>query len=197
MRLPLLYSLAAAALLTVPAATAVERLAAQPESKLWVDGTSTIKSFSCQVPDFTLNVNAEGADAVPAVLSGQKAVRAVELTVPAAKIECGNGTMNDHMRKALKVDANATIRFSLETYSVAASPKGAEGTMRGTLRLGGTDRPIDIAAVATDAGNGAMRVVGSYPLALSSFDLKAPTLMFGRIKVGDVVQVRFDLVLKN
>jgi hypothetical protein len=72
-----------------------------------------------------------------------------------------------------------------------------KGTVRGTLALGGTERPIDVAAVATDAGDGAMRIVGGYDVVLSEFDLKRPSLMFGRIKVGDKVQVKFDFVFKN
>lgn len=190
-----LHAFAAAALL-VPSATASELLTVQPESKLWVEGTSTIRSFACKVPEFALTVSGDGG-AVPSVLAGQKAVKSVELSVPAAKIDCGNGTMNDHMRKALKVDENSTIRFMLSGYDVAASAKGAEGTVRGGLLLGGTERPIDVRALASDAGNSSMRVVGGYELALSAFDLKAPSLMFGRIKVGDKVQVKFDLVLKS
>jgi polyisoprenoid-binding protein YceI len=105
--------------------------------------------------------------------------------------------MNEHMRTALKAEQSPTIRFSLASYDLAKAGAGAKGTIRGTLDLGGAQHPIDIAAVATDAGNGAMRIVGGYQVALSAFDLKRPSLMFGRIKVGDEVQVKFDFVLKN
>lgn len=174
-----------------------ELLNPQPQSKLWVEGTSTVRGFQCSVPDFALSINADGTGAVAAVLSAQKAVHVVELTVPAAKIDCGNGKMNDHMREALKVADNPTIRFKLSGYDVARTAAGVDGTVRGSLSLGGTERPLEIVATATDAGNGALRVVGSYDLLLSAYQLKAPSLMFGRIKVGDKVQVKFDLVLKS
>jgi hypothetical protein len=196
MRLTALHAFAAFALV-IPTRSAPELLVAQPESKLWVEGTSTMKSFSCKAADFTLSVKSESAGAIPAVLAGQKAVKTVELTIPTAKIDCANGTMNEHMRKAIKADENASIKFTLTTYDVAANAKGAEGVVRGTLFLGGSERPVDVTAIATDAGNGAMRVAGSYELALSAFNLKAPSLMFGSIKVADKVQVKFDLVLKN
>jgi hypothetical protein len=196
MRLTALHAFAAFALV-MPTRSTPELLVAQPESKLWVEGTSTMKSFSCKAPDFTLSVKTESAGAIPAVLAGQKAVKAVELSVPSAKIDCANGTMNDHMRKAIKAEENASIKFTLTNYDVAANAKGAEGVVRGTLFLGGSERPIDVTTIATDAGNGAMRVAGSYELALSAFNLKAPSLMFGSIKVADKVQVKFDLVLKN
>jgi polyisoprenoid-binding protein YceI len=172
-------------------------LVVQPESRLWVEGTSTIKSFQCKVPEFTLKVNADGEGATKAVLAAQKVVRTVDLTIPAAKIECGSGTMNEHMRTALKADGAPTIHFKLAAYEMARSAEGVEGKMHGTLALGGAEHPIDVAAVATGAADGALRIAGSYELAMSDFDLQRPSLMFGRIKVGDKVRVRFDLVLKN
>lgn len=196
MRLTALHAFAAFALV-IPTRSTPELLVAQPESKLWVEGTSTMKSFTCKAPEFTLSVKTETAGGIPAVLAGQKAVKTVELIVPAAKLDCANGTMNDHMRKAIKAEENPSIRFTLRAYDVAANAKGAEGVVNGTLSLGGSERPINVTAVATDAGNGAMRVAGSYELAMSAFNLKAPSLMFGSMKVGDKVQVKFDLVLKN
>lgn len=196
MRTQVLHSLAAV-LLVLPSHSMPERLLVQPESKMWIEGTSSLKSFSCKVPEFSLEVTADSADAVAAVLAGRKAVRVVELAVPAAKIDCANSTMNEHMLKAIKADANKTVRFTLSGYDIAQSAKGAAGTMRGALLVGGAEHPVSVAAVASDAGNGALRIVGSYELALSAFALKAPTLMFGSIKVGDKVQVKFDVVLKK
>ena len=197
MRFQITHAFAAAAVVLAPTPVATDDLVAQPQSKIWVEGTSTIKSFQCRVPEFTISVKGTGAGAVSAVLAGQKGVRTVELSVPAAKIECGNGTMNEHMRTALKAEENPSIKFALASYDVAKGADSVRGTMRGSLALGGAQRPIDISAVATDAGNGAMRIVGGYEVALSAFDLKRPSLMFGRIKVGDKVQVKFDFVLKN
>ena len=60
----------AAALVLVPVGIASEQLAVQPQSKMWVEGTSTIRSFQCSVPDFTLAVHADGIGAVGKVLAG-------------------------------------------------------------------------------------------------------------------------------
>ena len=197
MRFPITHAFAAVAMILAPIHLAGDDLVAQPQSKIWVEGTSTIKAFQCTVPNFTINVKSTGAKAVSEVLDGQKAVRTVELSVPSAKIECGNGTMNEHMRTALKADANPTIRFTLSSYDVAKAGDGSKGTMRGSLSLGGAEHSINVAAAATDAGNGAMRIVGGYEVTLSEFALERPSLMFGRIKVGDKVQVKFDFVFKS
>ena len=197
MRFQITHAFAAAVVVLAPTSIASDDLIAQPQSKIWVEGTSTMKAFQCKVPEFTISVNGTGAGAVSEVLAGEKGVRTVELSVPAAKIECGNGTMNEHMRTALKVKENPTISFALASYDVAKGPSAVKGSMRGSLALGGAKHPIDISAVATDAGNGAMRIVGGYEVALSAYDLKRPSLMFGRIKVGDKVQVKFDFVFKS
>jgi hypothetical protein len=187
----------AAVVLLVPSRGTVEPLVSQPQSKIWIEGTSTIKPFQCTVPAFILTVNAEGPGATTATLAGKKAVSTANLTVPVAKLECGNGTMNEHLRKALKAEQNATIEFKLATYDVAKAADRVQGTLRGSLLLGGVEHPVAIAASASERADGALRVLGSYEVAMSDFDLEAPSLMFGRIKVGDKVRVRFDLVLKS
>ena len=175
--------------------SAFERLTLQPESRLWVDGTSTVKSFTCKATEVDAVV--DGApNAVAQVTAGEKGVTAVRVRVEAAKLECGNGTMNDHMRKAIKLTDHPVIEFRLAGYDVSRSGETVTGTLNGTLSLGGTQKPISIPAVGKSEGE-ALRVTGSYPLKMSEYGLKPPTLMFGRIKVGETVTVKFDLLLKS
>ncbi|AHG93281.1 hypothetical protein J421_5746 (plasmid) [Gemmatirosa kalamazoonensis] len=176
--------------------SAAEPLRLAPQSRLWIDGTSTVKKFSCTAPAFTVDVDAApGASA--AVLAGTKAVHTAVVRVSAAKMDCGNGTMNEHMLKALKANEAPTIEFRLTGYDVATSGAGAAGTLNGTLSVGGAQHTIAIATQAVAAGDGALRVTGSYALHMKEFALKPPTLMLGAMKVGELITVRFDLVLKG
>jgi len=189
-------ALAIVAMLPVLAWTsAFERLTLQPESRLWVDGTSSVRSFSCKATEVDATVDG-AANAVAQVTSGEKGVTAVRVRVETAKLECGNGTMNEHMRKALKADANPVIDFQLSDYEVSRGADGVTGTLNGTLSLGGVKKTIAIPATGKSEG-GALRVMGSYPLKMTDYDLKPPTLMFGRIKVGQTVTVKYDLLLKS
>jgi polyisoprenoid-binding protein YceI len=198
MRATIRLSLAALAL--VPAVVAWTRLATpltlQPESRLWVDGTSTVRSFTCKAAVLEADVTAASANAVGAVLAGQKAVEAVELRIPAARMDCGNGTMNEHMQKALKSSANPTIVFRVTSYTVDAGAGAAKGALTGTLTLGGVTRTITVDATGRDVA-GALRVTGVYALDMREFGLKPPTLMMGTMKVGEVVKVGFDLRLRS
>ena len=173
-----------------------EQLELQPQSRLWIDGTSTIRSFTCKAGEVNAVVEAKGANAIAGLLTGEKEVTTVQVTVPAEKMDCGNGKMNDHMRNALKVTENPTITFSLTNYDVTKNADGISGTINGTLDLGGVKKPISLQATGANEG-GMLHVNGVYELKMTDYGLKPPTLMFGRIKVGETVKVGFDLLLKS
>jgi polyisoprenoid-binding protein YceI len=174
---------------------ASDPLLLEPQSRLWIDGKSTVRKFSCKAGAFDVAVDA-APDAVASVLAGQKAVRTVTVTVPAAKMECGNGTMNEHMLKALKVKDAPTIEFKLAAYDVAKGDAGVQGTLHGTLTLGGVTKEIAVPAQA-GAETGRLHVTGTYTLDMREYGLKPPSLMMGTMKVDPAVAVSFDLYLKN
>jgi histidinol dehydrogenase len=93
-----------------------EQLALQPTSKLWVEGTSTVRSFSCQATEVKATVEASGSNAIARLMTGDKAVESVNVAVPSEKLDCGNGTMNEHMRKAIKTADAPTIAFHVTSY---------------------------------------------------------------------------------
>jgi polyisoprenoid-binding protein YceI len=173
-----------------------EQLMLQPQSRLWFDGSSTIRGFSCKAGEVNAVVEASGANAIPQLLAGDKGVKAVKVTVPTERLDCGNGTMNEHMRKALKVSENKTIEFRLDDYDVARGDDGISGTINGTLVLGGVSKTIAMKATGKDEG-GMLHVTGTYDLTMTEYGIKPPTLMFGRIKVGEKVTVKYDLLLKS
>ena len=72
----------------VIASTRLARLDLEPESRLWVSGTSTVRAFQCQAGSFSANIASTGTDAVAAVRAGAKAVSTVEVRVPGARRAC-------------------------------------------------------------------------------------------------------------
>ena len=168
----------------------------QPESRIWVEGTSTTKSWSCKAPAFEADIVATNAEAAAAIMNGEKAVRSVALRVAAPRLDCGNGTMTNHALKALKANDHKTITFTLGSYDLAKALEGTQGTLKGTLTLGGVTKPIAIVATARPAAAGQLRVTGTHRLRMTDYGLTPPKLMLGAMKVGDEVTVGFDLVLK-
>ena len=173
-----------------------ETLVLQPQSRLWIDGASSIRSFSCKAGEVNATIEASGPNAIAQLLSGEKGVKTVRVTVPAEQLDCGNGTMNEHMRKAIKLSEHKSIEFRLENYDVARNAESVSGTINGTLLLGGVTRPVTLKAEG-EAQGGMLHITGSYDLDMTEYGLKPPTLMFGRIKVGKTVKVNYDLLLKS
>jgi polyisoprenoid-binding protein YceI len=176
--------------------TANEMLVLQPPSRLWIDGTSSIRSFSCKASEVNASVEATGPNAIAQLLTGEKGVKTVRVNVPAEQLDCGNGTMNEHMRKAIKLSEYKSIEFRLTEYTVAHNADGISGTIDGSLLLGGVTKPITLQATGKSEG-GMLHITGSYDLDMTEYGLKPPTLMFGRIKVGKTVKVNYDLLLKS
>jgi polyisoprenoid-binding protein YceI len=172
-------------------------LTLQPQSKIWIAGTSTVRSFECKATAFDAAVETTGPGAASLVASGEKAVLSVGVSVPAGKMDCANGKMNEHMLKALKADEHPVISFKLASYDLTKASDGAQVSLAGSLTLGGSEKPISLTAVAKEEEKGLLHVTGSYELNMKEFGLKPPTLMLGTLKVGERVKVNFDLFLKD
>ena len=172
-------------------------LVLQPKSRIWVNGTSNVRNFECTAATINVTVETNRPNAVHAVAVGDKAVGKVDLSVPVATMDCNNGTMNEHMKDALKAGDHPVIDFALESYALLNAGDSVAITLHGTLTVGGTTKPVTIAAEAKDVGGGVLHVAGEYALHMKEFDLKPPSLMLGTMKVAEAVTVHFDLLLKS
>jgi polyisoprenoid-binding protein YceI len=190
-------ALAFAAMIPLIAASTRGPLDLQPQSKLWVSGTSTVRSFQCQASAFEAKVESVGVDAVAAILAGEKSVSNVDVIVSAEKLDCRNGTMNEHMRKALKWKEHPTIVFHATSYDLTKSGDSVGVALNGSLTLGGVQKPITVTAAATRGPDGTLVVSGTREIRMTEFGLKPPTLMLGTMKVDEKITVGFDVVLKN
>jgi hypothetical protein len=168
----------------------------RPESRLWIDGTSTVRDFSCKAPALSVAIDAADA-AVAALLSGERGFRMVHLEVAADRMDCGNGTMNGHMLKTLKAKEHPLIAFEVGSYGLTRAVDRTKAVLTGTLDIGGVQKPVTVPVELLDAGDGALRVTGAYELNMRDYDLQPPSLMLGTLKVREKVKVNFDLVLKN
>lgn len=170
----------------------------QPDSRVWVEGGSTVRDWTCTAAEVAGNVvPAAGATSL-AVEGLGTAVESVELRIPVAALACGNGTMDSHMKKALKAGDHGTIVFRMSKYSAAVPVDGTAALeLRGTLSLAGAEQPVVIQAEATRESDGTLRIRGSQPITMSQWGVKPPSLMLGTMKVRDDVVVHFDVRLRQ
>lgn len=167
---------------------------AQSTGTMTVSGTSTVRAWTCSTTSFevkTLPVSAFAAK----VLAGEKGIDGVTAKIPVAALDCKNGTMNDHMRNALKAKANPAILFELNSYDIEKAAAGVIVQARGRLTMAGMAQPIEMKVTVTEAPGGKIRVRGEREFLLTSFGMKPPSFMLGTMKVGDKVKITYDLVL--
>ncbi len=165
------------------------RLAIGPESKIWIEGSSTVRKFSCSTSDFQ-------ATARPTV-TPLTAVQTVDVTVPVKSLSCGNGTMEKHLQHALKADEDPAIRFELKSYTVGEkTAAGTEVKASGVMTIAGTSKTVELTGVVAPTATG-LRVQGETPLRMTEYGVKPPTLMLGTLKVADAITVHYDVVLER
>lgn len=169
------------------------RLTLGPEKKIWLEGTSTVRRYTCQTQSFEAVPSPAPSPSAPLA----NAVKSVQVTVPVKTLSCGNGTMDEHLRKALKAEENPDIRFELRTYEVGAQT--AEGTpvkAEGTLTIAGQTKPIELAGTVTPTATG-LRVQGQKQINMTEWGVKPPKLMLGTLKVAPAVTIHYDVVLEK
>lgn len=176
-----MFAFAAAALIGMAGQVSLE-----PDSKLWVKGDSTVRSWTCEAGEFgsVLNV-VEGRDVATLVQDAT-------ITIPVADLDCNNGKMNDHMRRALKPDRSPSIIYRMKSYRI----DGTRAVLYGTLTFAGTTRDIEITGTTTTE-NGVVRVKAETQLDMTEWGVKPPSLFLGTMKVRDQVMVGFDVALKR
>jgi polyisoprenoid-binding protein YceI len=118
-------------------------------------------------------------------------VRSALVTVATGALECGNGTMNEHMRKALKLTEYPNLSFTLDSYTLAPN-----WLLKGKLQIAGQEKEVEFPATITDE-NGTIRVAGSKQINMKEWGVKPPSLMLGAMKVNEMVTIYFDVIVKR
>jgi polyisoprenoid-binding protein YceI len=176
-----------AGIFAIPAllAAAALPLSFQSGSRVWVTGTSTVRSWRCESTQVSGSAQGAGTELT------QVAQSSGEITIPLSTLDCRNGTMNGHMRTALKAAQNPTLRF--RATSVAVTPEGGV-RMTGPLTIAGQSREVTINGTAARE-NGKLRVTGSKQINMTEYGVTPPRLMAGTMRVNPAVTVGFDVVL--
>ena len=183
---------------SLAASAAVVTLTPSPESRVRLEGDSTLHPFWSEVSSFTavLTVDAAGATAaaVSAAVSASKPVT-LSVTIPVANLKSEHAGLDKNLRKALSVDKNPAIVYTLESYEVLAGKDGLMLAARGSLSIAGKTRPEVLKASATIVDGGFV-VDGEQSLLMTDFGVKPPTMMLGTVKTADKIVVKYHLVFE-
>jgi polyisoprenoid-binding protein YceI len=162
-------------------------------SKLWIEGTSNVHNWKCDATTLDAAIDIDAATQLTA--APQAMLKKVMVKVPVKSIKCGHGKMDDNLYKALKADDKSEISYIMATFETIAGEKKDEFTLRtvGTLTLAGQENTVTMDVAATRMPDGTIKATGTVPIKMTAFGVKPPTAMFGTIKTGDEVKVKFEL----
>jgi polyisoprenoid-binding protein YceI len=196
-----LAAAAAATLITVVAATATAqetaRIAVAPESRLWIEGTSNLHDWSCKAERLDAAVELDKAIAAQLNAAPPKALKRVEVKVPVKALKCGHGAMDNNLYKALNADASPDVTYILATFEAIPGETNDTFALKtvGTLRVAGRENKIAMDVTATRMADGTVKATGTVPIKMTDYGIKPPTAIFGRLKTGDEVKVKFELTI--
>jgi hypothetical protein len=168
---------------------------------LWIVGDSTLHAWHSVATkvetdiEFTAPSPSEKISALDALKAG--GLKKVALRIPVAEMKSGKAKLDTNMQKALKAEQNPVIHFRMDSYSTA--PADAAGTeinivAKGVLEIAGTQKPIDLEALASMTAEG-IRIKGVKQLLMTDFGVKPPVILL--IKTHNPVMVHYDLLLPS
>ena len=160
----------------------------RPEGKITIEGTATIYgNWKCEG---SASVNATPGIALEPVPGFPGGVKTTKVTVTVHDIECGDGTMNKHLRKALKEKDFPKIHFETDKYTLRNN--GGAVKAFGELTIAGVTKPVELDAELSALSQGGVRVVGKTDIKMKEYAVKPPSLLFGTLKVANDITVKFD-----
>ncbi len=158
-----------------------------PESRMWIDGTSNVHDWTCEVGTVEGFVETDESWGLVAA----------EIWVPISEIECKNGKMNKKLQDALKAEDHPVISFILDSTRVAEGSTSVDIELiaSGRVTLAGVTNAIGMTVLATPLPEGGYRLTGELPILMKDYDVKPPKALMGLIKTGKEVTVRFEIVV--
>jgi polyisoprenoid-binding protein YceI len=131
-------------------------------------------------------------------LNGSKQINAITIKIEVKSLKSGKGIMDDKTYDAFDYKKNPYIVFQLTEMSQSKlSDNDSEITLTGNLSFAGATRKISIKTVGKITKSGDYQLKGTFPLKMTDFKMTPPTAMFGTMKTGDAVTIKFDVTFKG
>ena len=171
------------------------RLRIDPTSEVTVEGTSSLHDWHCKTNKISAYVDVDPGYAKDLTKVAHP-IAAVKVNIVAKTLTCGNQQMDRNMYGTLKADQNELIKYTLSGYDLvngSASPTSFAAKTTGTLSIAGQTKTIDMKISAERLDDGKAIARGEQTLLLTDFGITPPSFMFGTLKVGNEVKVKFTL----
>ncbi|OGQ21534.1 MAG: hypothetical protein A3I05_03270 [Deltaproteobacteria bacterium RIFCSPLOWO2_02_FULL_44_10] len=172
-----------------------------PESKLWITGTSTLHSYTCVAHEIQAEVVFQPEvfrfKSTPEVVNEvirKKHWKRFQLVIPVMSLRSGKKGLDKNMYKTMKAETHALITFSLK--SLRQTQPVSKIIALGTLTIAGVAQHVELPA-ELEIHNDGFWIKGQKELLMTSFGMQPPKAMMGAIKTDDAVTVFYELFFRS
>ena len=158
--------------------------------KVTVKGTSTMHDWESNVEKLESHATYK--------LKGNELVNIDDamLKVTVRSIKSTKGKIMDNKTyDAFNSEEHPFIIFTLKSEKI--NPSNLTVNLTGTLEMAGATQPIDLVANYKVLANGDFQIIGNKKVKMSEYKMKPPKAMMGTIKVGDEVDINFDITFSD
>jgi len=162
-------------------------------SKISIAGTSTLHDWdmASEKANCDISFNFDGAN-----ITG---LSSLLFTVQAETLKSDHKGLDKNAYKALNVEKFPEISFSSNYANIRSN--GANSyvvSAKGKLTISGVTKDVWLAGVTTiNPADMSVQTTGSLKMKMSEYNVEPPSFMFGAMKTGDEIMVKFNVNLKK
>jgi len=170
------------------------RLRLDPSSEVTIEGTSSLHAFHCKTNKIMAYVDVDPGYTQD-LTKVARPIASVKVNIVVRTLTCGNGQMDKNMYSTLDADKNPIIKYTMSGYDIlgGTSPTSFTAETKGTLTISGKEKNIAMKINAARLSDGKATAQGEQAVLMTDFGIEPPSFMFGRLKVGNEIKVKFNL----
>jgi len=181
---------------TAQARTATLRLPVRADSRVWLEGSSNVRNWTCKATAMealiavdAASVDSHDDDAIA------RSLRGVDVIVPVRMLKCGDRHMEANMYDALKAPKPPAIGYIIADFEILPSLVGDDLTVEavGKMSVAGAERPVRMTVRTERLADGTRRARGTVPIRMTDFGIVPPRPWFGVLRTADKVLIQFEI----
>ncbi|WMN12333.1 YceI family protein [Marivirga salinae] len=161
----------------------------ESNTKLSVDGTSSVHDWTIEAEQFN------GKADVKIENNTLQSINSLSFNIPVESLKSGKSGMDDNTYEALKADDHPVIKYEFRSMdNVKVEGNTTTMSTKGALTIGGVTKIVNM-NVKANASDG-VAFSGDITFKMSVFEIDPPTAVFGTIRTGDQVTIKFNVQYK-
>lgn len=157
-----------------------------PESKLRLNGDSSLKKYSAATSVLELRGLAKAVSNAALKFTPTE----VSMRLEVKDLKSGDGTLDKHMYEALKSEKFQAIEMKLDKFQFNDQNSA---TASGLLSVAGETRPVELQLKISIDGDRII-ISGSKTLLMTDFGIEPPKMMMGALKTRNEIEIIFDVI---